>query len=322
MRLTAQPLPGSAFPVLAQPCQIPARRPSTIELSQWISSSRGWIEEELDKFGALLIRGFDVSRVEDFSSIASLLLDELKPYVEGQSPRTKLDRGVYTSTEHPAKYRIAIHNELSYTKHPPKRLVFCCCVAAAEGGETPITDGRKVHQAMDRELLKKFEAKQVKYVKNMHGNTHGLGCSWMQHFETSDRDQVEHYLQCNDLDFEWKADGGLRTMAIRPATVTHERTGEKVWFNQANLWHVSNLGTNRARQLVETCGEENLPTHAFFGDGSPISDDELDAVSETLWDQAVSFRWQVGDVLLVDNVLVGHGRNAFLGDRKILVAMN
>jgi hypothetical protein len=32
--------------------------------------------------------------------------------------------------------------------------------------------------------------------------------------------------------------------------------------------------------------------------------------------------WQIGDVLLIDNVAVAHGRRPFTGDRRILVAMS
>jgi len=38
-------------------------------------------------------------------------------------------------------------------------------------------------------------------------------------------------------------------------------------------------------------------------------------------DLEVSFPWQEGDVLLVDNVAVAHGRRPFRGERKILVAL-
>jgi alpha-ketoglutarate-dependent taurine dioxygenase len=36
---------------------------------------------------------------------------------------------------------------------------------------------------------------------------------------------------------------------------------------------------------------------------------------------AVCFAWQKGDLLMVDNMLVAHGRAPFTGPRRILVAM-
>ena len=37
--------------------------------------------------------------------------------------------------------------------------------------------------------------------------------------------------------------------------------------------------------------------------------------------QATVFPWRAGDVVMLDNVLVSHGRMPFSGQRKILLAM-
>ena len=50
----------------------------------------------------------------------------------------------------------------------------------------------------------------------------------------------------------------------------HPVTGEKGWFNQANLFHVSALGED-GKMLIDQLGVNNLPRNAYFGDGSEIT---------------------------------------------------
>ncbi len=313
-------LPGeNPLPLVVRPAE--AKRRGRRDLIKLIKSEREWLEQQVHEHGAVLFRGYDLDTPKDFEKVARTAVPELKPYVEGQSPRTKIRGNVYTSTEYPKQLRITLHAELSYTKEPPRRLLFYCETAATEGGETPIVDCRKVYQGMPSDVREKFETLKVKYVKNMPDSEKGLGKTWMDHFESNDKKQVERYLAANEITWTWMDDGSLRTESIRPAVRKHPITQETVWYNQANLWHVTNFEEQRRKTLLQICGEERLPTHCYYGDGSKIEDAELDTVRRVMWDNAVAFPWQQGDLLVVDNILVAHGRMPFDGPRKVLVAM-
>src|SRR5262245_33042976 len=108
----AGPLPLVIEPTTAQP-------PSTAWLLGWIEENTAMLSERVLSHGGILLRGFAVYEVAEFQQVAQSLIPELKPYVEGQSPRTKVADKVYTSTEYPAQFSITFHNELSYAKHPP-----------------------------------------------------------------------------------------------------------------------------------------------------------------------------------------------------------
>jgi hypothetical protein len=101
----------------------------------------------------------------------------------------------------------------------------------------------------------------------------------------------------------------------------HPVTGEWVWFNQAHLFHISNLAAPVRETLISIVGEEGVPRNVFYGDGSPIELDALEHVRAVLQRCQVSFPWQAGDVLMLDNMLVAHGRSTFQGARKVVVAM-
>jgi hypothetical protein len=103
--------------------------------------------------------------------------------------------------------------------------------------------------------------------------------------------------------------------------VSHPISGDEVWFNQAHLWHVSALGERKQLALLRTMREDELPQHAFHGDGSPIDPSDLAAVRAAYAGCEIAFPWRAGDLLLLDNVLVAHGRRPFKGKRRLLTAM-
>jgi hypothetical protein len=68
-------------------------------------------------------------------------------------------------------------------------------------------------------------------------------------------------------------------------------------------------------------GLSRMPRHAYFGDGSAISDDAITLIGAAYEGCAVRFDWRAGDVLMLDNMLVAHARDPYQGPRKIVVAM-
>ena len=57
-----------------------------------------------------------------------------------------------------------------------------------------------------------------------------------------------------------------------------------------------------------------------FGDATPISRDLLDEVRRTIAAERIEHRWQAGDVVVLDNFPMAHGRAPFSGPRKIALA--
>jgi alpha-ketoglutarate-dependent taurine dioxygenase len=320
-----------AFPTVVR---APARA-GAVDLKALLRRDAESVRARLLVDGALLFRGWSVRTAEDLASL-QLELGASMRYVGGDSPRTKLlsEADVYTSTEASRSVELPLHNELSYLDVQPSRLWFACVTPATRGGATTIADGRAVLAAIDADLRERFERLGVIYRFGFRGPGRSLAAidhlakankSWMEAFETEDRHVVEEHCRRMHARFEWTEAGHLVLQTRRPATMRHPVTGEHVWFNQVHMFHFSErfLGHTRhvlARGFFAATGF--VPPDACFGDGSPFTDEVIDRVFDALDANAVPVAWEAGDVLLLDNVLAMHGREAFRGNRKILVAMN
>ena len=302
------------------PLVIRPRRGMDVDLVAWAEAHRDEIEKDLLRHGGVLFRDFGVESVEVFDRFAGLLVPERVNYIEGSSPRIMLTEKVYTSTEYPPEYPISQHNELSYAHRWPAKLLFYCLVEPQQGGETPIADSRRVLDEIDPEVRRRFMEKGVRYTRNMHDGR-GAGLSWQTVFETDDHEFIESYCRDGGLDFHWLEDGFLRTSQDRPAVISHPRTGERLWFNQVDQWHVSNLGDEVSSALLDTTREDSQPINAYHADGTPLDPADLDEIRRATGSVTVKFPWRHGDVLLLDNMLVSHGRSPFSGPRKVVVTM-
>lgn len=293
---------------------------SVADLSDWVRENRSALRDEIVRQGALLVRGLTaLEGPEAFGGIARSFAPALSKYIEGQSRRDELVPDVYNSTHHPQSEPITLHHELSYSPEPPRWVFFGCAIAATSGGATPLLDCRRFATELPPHIRAAFEGRGILYRKTMRG-AGGWGKSWQEHYQTDDKATVEAHLERTGTPFEWTERDGLRINRVTPAVSPHPETGESVWFNQANLWHISNLGET-GRALRDLVGEADLPTHAVFDNGDPIPDVLINEVRQLMWDRSTSFPWQEGDVLFVDNRSVAHGREAYEGDRLIYVAM-
>jgi amino acid adenylation domain-containing protein len=290
-----------------------------IDLTAWAEAHREQIEQHLRKHGAILFRNLDAASVEKFEHFVKIISPETLEYGERSSPRTKLSGRIYTSTDHPSDQHILLHNEQSYTLNWPMKIWFCCIQAASEGGRTPMADSRKVFHALSPTITGKFMEKQVMYVRN-YGD--GLGLPWQEVFQTTDKSKVEEHCRRASIGLEWKDGDRLRTRQIRPAVRRHPKTNELTWFNHALFFNVSGLEGPALQALMSLTDKMELPSHTFYGDGSPIEASVLDEIREAYRREQVAFSWQEGDILMLDNMLVAHGREPFTGPRKIVVAMS
>jgi len=306
-------------------------------LGDLLRAEREPLREMLRRYGAILFRGFGLSTAEDFQKAANQCFEgDLMPYLGGLSPRGKVKEGIFESTKLPAYMRLAQHHEMSYVPNPPRAIAFFCEVEPQQGGETPLADSRRVYKRIPPGLRERFEQSGVCYHRTLYGPGRNfvyaalnrwlkVRRSWMEAFLTTDRRVVERVCAEQGGTAHWDREGGVRISNVLPAVRRHPETGEKLWFNHVTTFLMTPESAGTMRYLFYRLAYLNplhRPVHATMGNGEAITLAQLRAINKAVDSATVRFKWKRGDLLLVDNFQVTHGRMPFRGPRRILVAMN
>lgn len=299
----------------------PAGDTAVQALCDYVRTHSGNVSTLLSQHGAILFRGFALRGPDDLATCAKSLGAQAFGYVGGNSPRTAVAADVFTSTEYPASQTISLHNEMSYLPEWPRRLFFYSHLPAESGGQTSLANGRDVLQSLQScapALVERMRSKRIDYIRNFRKDV-GFGKSWQSTYATEDFGEVEQLLHKQGSTWEWLADGTLRVHTVRDALTRHPESGEEVWFNQAEQWHPSALHPD----IRAFCEQNGVLAHdCTHGDGTPFDEGELEQVRTVLQQNKLLFDWRQGDLLMIDNVSMMHGREPFKGQRKTLTYLS
>jgi hypothetical protein len=293
---------------------------SDVPLLEWVQSQRERLKALLCRSGALLFRGCGAQTPESFGQLAAALSDtaELMGFVENTSPRRTVLGNIKTSTDYPEEQTILLHNEHSYSRVYPAKLFFACKLPPMAGGCTLLAHCRAVLGRLHPAIVKRFQRVGWMYVRNFRGT---FGPTWQDVFQTSSREAVVAHCRTADIACEWGSDGALTIRHVRQAVHRHPLTHEFVWFNHIAFWHVSSLAEPIRTLVLSEFSEDNYPHNTYYGDGSNIEPSVLCAIRDAYAAETVGPVWQRDDVMVLDNVLIAHGREPFRSPREIWFAM-
>ena len=280
----------------------------------WMAENKKMILQKLAESGWLLLRGLNLYSATDFrKAILALDIPLMEEYGDLPMIASEENNGVFNVTKYPPQKAILFHNEGAHTHSGPRYIFFQCSVAAPQGGETPLANSALVYDQLPPEIRSAFAQRGLLYRRNF---VEHLDVSWQKFFGTTQRHEVEAICVKKNVKASWTPQGGLVTETYRPAVISHPENGASVFFNQMLLHHPACLDPEVRRALENMFPGAKLPRDVCFGDGAPIPDEWIAEVLRAHIRAAVSFRWQPGDIVIVDNFMVAHARRPYAGSRQ------
>ena len=198
----------------------------------------------------------------------------------------------------------------------PRYLFFCCEQAAAVGGATPLCRSDVLLQRLEARLprfIDRCREKGACYSLVMPGvadQASGQGRSWRDTLGVESREAAEARLASLDYQWRWLPEECLAVTTPALPLIRQTSAGQGVFFNQL---------------IAAFCGwrdQRNEKSRSVtYGDGSTIDEEDLKAATDIAYDLSFDLNWQTGDVALIDNDRVMHGRRPFQGRRSVLASL-
>lgn len=306
----------------------PGRFSSPAEATAWVEDHRAALDALIAQRGAVVLRGFPIATSEDFAGIVACFPAYTGGYQGGAAARRAVAQGVYEATQRTGDQRIPIHQEMFYIHDYPARIVFFAKKVAEEGGETTIADMRAITRALPDGIRAKLERLGIQNVRNFAAKTgstqenrHMDKRGWDFAFYTDSEEVVEAVCRRRQMRPHWHEDGSLTVFNVEDAFVPHPVVGERVYRGGLHLAHFYRGSYDNTGMAAQLRSEQKFPSGAYYGDGSELTPEEDAELTAVVDRHTYAWPWQNGDMMFLDNLTTGHGRNPFNGTRATEVAL-
>ncbi len=241
--------------------------------------------------GLLLFRGFEAD-VETFTRFSNELSTNFIDYTGGVFNRKVINGDATLLSVNDFKDEIKLHGEMYYQKNIPLMLWFFCAHPASQDGATIVCDGKLFFDELSDSLKDLFSQKKLRYRGYLDKD------AWRKRYKTDDLKVVEEICKSNDVYLQINEDESINLYYICPA-IHPSRTGESMIFINSLL----------PAMVIS-------PDVVSFDDGTDINDQILSELNEIAEKITAEINWQKGDILMVDNTRIMHGRRAFVDDKR------
>ncbi|MEP6870052.1 MAG: TauD/TfdA family dioxygenase [Novosphingobium sp.] len=295
---------------------------SVEQAADWVDENRPTIDRLIEEHGVIVLRGFPLQTTADFGKIGAPFPVFDGNYQGGAAARRSLDKGVYEATQRTGDQTIYIHQEMFYVRDYPPRIAFFARKVAEKGGETLIADMAKVTRNLPLPIRKKLEEQGVLVIRNFAAPTQSKvetrlmdRRGWDFAFYTDSQAEVDEVCRHRGMEPHWHDDGSLTVFSRLPAFVVHPATGKEFYRTALHTNARTKADREKNEEAKQLLASQKIPSAMVLGNGEPLSPEEELALAEVVDDATIYWKWQQGDVMIVDNLQIGHGRNPFEGER-------
>lgn len=303
------------FPLYISPEDLNLPADATAEA---IGEKKDLVRQLMLKHGALVFRGFESTMTMDGyrDAYKALGFSSCEDPLEGTFLRKNADKEIkFTFNQNPTHY-VGMHTECTHTLGPVSG-AFWCGNPASVGGEFTLLDGRKMFFDLDQDVVQRFYDKDVRIKvvglpagplanivpRNMLAGAFE-GAAKVMPGPTADL--MEKY----ELDFFVLDDyeGVPRFGGLEPRQSPlnrHPKTGDPLWFCNIHN-HARYLSDRRPNSLVEIARAD-----VYYGDLSTIAAQDVQHIDDITRKNLHKVAMQPGDIVLLDNYRVLHGRENF-----------
>mmetsp|Transcript_112173 Transcript_112173/g.356467 ORF Transcript_112173/g.356467 Transcript_112173/m.356467 type:complete len:495 (+) Transcript_112173:100-1584(+) len=321
------PQPRETAPLIVDAKDLAERLASGTE-EEYFVAEREKIMEQLQLHGAILFKNFQTMKdAEGFRAFYDAL--QLNPcldpiHTSGLRDMIGKKDAVYEAVNKPslAQHFVGLHNESTFVKTAMFGAFGCFKPAFEGGGEFLVADGAKIIGDLDKDVLRRIYEKKIRIsVSNLDLNFIGALPFGQEAVKESLQDLILKVVAPKfemDLEMVYGADQSnpWRLQDIEHAQSpinTHPVTGQPVWF--CNLHNHSRYLRDRRPCTIPEVGM----TDVYHGDLGQIAPEDVEHINKVCERNMVPIMMETGDVILLDNYRVLHGRKVFKGERKHVV---